>query len=119
MIHVEDVRTTVDWYASIGFRVLGTGDDGAEMVWAEVGFGSGRVMFTAGGGRGSPRRREVDLYVHTEGIDALHRTLAGRGIEVIEAPHDTFYGMHEVIVRDPNGFWITFGEPAAVSEAGA
>jgi uncharacterized glyoxalase superfamily protein PhnB len=119
MIHVADVRATVAWYASIGFRVLGTGDDGSEMVWAEVAFGSGRVMFNAGGGPGSPRRREVDLYVHVEGIDALHRTLVGRGVEVIEAPHDTFYGMHEVIVRDVNGFWITFGEPAARTEASA
>jgi uncharacterized glyoxalase superfamily protein PhnB len=119
MIHVKDVRATVEWYASIGFRVLETGDDGREMVWAEVAFGAGRVMFSAGGGPGSPRRREVDLYVHTEGIDALHRTLAERGVEVIEAPHDTFYGMHEVIVRDVNGFWITFGEPAPASAASA
>ena len=119
MIHVEDVRATVAWYASIGFRVLATGDDGGEMVWAEVAFGSGRVMFSAGGGPGSPRRREVDLYVHAEGIDALHRVLSSRGVAVIEAPHDTFYGMHEVIVRDLNGFWITFGEPAAKVEANA
>ena len=119
MIHVEDVRATVDWYVSIGFRALGTGDDGNEMVWAEGGFGSGRVMFSAGGKPGWPHRREVDLYVHTEKIDALHRAFAERGIEVIETPHDTFYGMREVIVRDPNGFWITFGEPAAKTEASA
>jgi hypothetical protein len=27
-----------------------------------------------------------------------------------EAPHNMFYGMREVIVRDLNGFWITFGQ---------
>jgi hypothetical protein len=30
----------------------------------------------------------------------------------VEDPHDTFYGMREFIVRDNNGFWITFGQPS-------
>jgi hypothetical protein len=30
---------------------------------------------------------------------------------MIEALHNTFYGMREFIIRDLNGFWITFGEP--------
>jgi hypothetical protein len=29
---------------------------------------------------------------------------------VIEGPHNTFYGMREVIIRDLNRFWITFGQ---------
>jgi catechol 2,3-dioxygenase-like lactoylglutathione lyase family enzyme len=118
MIHVRDVRATVEWYVSIGFRVLGTAEDGEEMDWAEVAFGAGRVMFSAGGGPGSPHRREVDLYVHTGDVDGLAGRLAGVA-EVVEAPHDTFYGMRELIVRDLNGFWITFGEPAARPEADA
>jgi len=118
MIHVRDVRATVDWYVAIGFRVLNTAEDDGEMDWAEVGLGTGRVMFSAGGGPGSPHRREVDLYVHTEDVDGLAGRLAGIA-EVVEAPHDTFYGMRELIIRDVNGFWITFGEPAARSESGA
>ncbi len=26
-------------------------------------------------------------------------------------PYDAFYGMREFIIRDCNGFWITFGQP--------
>jgi hypothetical protein len=29
--------------------------------------------------------------------------------DVIAEPDDTDYGMREFIIRDPNGFWITFG----------
>jgi hypothetical protein len=50
MIHVPDVRETVDWYKSIGFLVLSTGDDDDEMVWAEMSFGDDRIMFSAGDG---------------------------------------------------------------------
>jgi hypothetical protein len=31
-------------------------------------------------------------------------------VEVVEGPHDTFYGMREFIIRDLNRFWITFGQ---------
>ena len=31
-------------------------------------------------------------------------------VDVVEAPHDTEYGMRELIIRDLNRFWITFGE---------
>ena len=28
-------------------------------------------------------------------------------------PHDMFYGMRELIIRDINRFWITFGKESA------
>jgi hypothetical protein len=31
-------------------------------------------------------------------------------VDVVEVPHDTFYGMRELIIRDLNRFWITFGQ---------
>ena len=110
MFHVPDVRRTVDWYRDIGFEVKETyGDGGDGLSFAIVAFGAGEVMFSSGGSLGSRHRREVDLYVYTEEIDQLHDRIKDR-IEIIEEPHDMFYGMREVIVRDLNGFWITFGQ---------
>ena len=34
-----------------------------------------------------------------------------RKAEVVEGLHSTEYGMREFIVKDLNGFWITFGQP--------
>ncbi len=31
--------------------------------------------------------------------------------KVVEGLYDAFYGMREFIIRDINGFWITFGQP--------
>lgn len=113
MIHVPNVRATVDWYKSIGFKVIVMyGDEGEGLSFAMLSFGSGEVMFSSGGHASESRRREVDLYVYSDGVDDLYRRLKDR-VEVVEDLHDSFYGMREFIIRDVNRFWITFGQPSA------
>ncbi|HET6855027.1 MAG TPA: VOC family protein [Pyrinomonadaceae bacterium] len=110
MIHVPDVRATVEWYESIGFRVVATyGNEGDGWSFAIVSFGKGEVMFSQDGETSSKRRREVDLYVYTDDVDEVYERLKDR-VEVVEGPHNTFYGAREVIIRDLNRFWITFGQ---------
>ena len=41
--------------------------------------------------------------------EEVSRRLQGQ-VEVVKDLHETFYGMREFIVRDLNGFWITFGQ---------
>jgi catechol 2,3-dioxygenase-like lactoylglutathione lyase family enzyme len=110
MIHVPDVRATVAWYVSIGFTVVETyGNESSGLSFAILAIGSSQVLFNQGGQPGTARRREVDLYVSTENVDELYERLKDR-VEVIEGPHDMFYGMREFIIRDLNRFWITFGQ---------
>lgn len=66
-------------------------------------------MFNQGGQVSTAHRREVDLYIETNGVDDLYERLKER-VEVVESPHDTFYGMREFIFRDLNRFWITFAQ---------
>ena len=116
MFHVPDVRRTVDWYRDIGFDVKVTYDDNrGGLSFAIMSFGAGEVMFSSGGRLSSHHRREVDLYTYTDDVDSLHDQLKDR-VEIVEGPHNMFYGMREIIVRDVNGFWITFGQeiPAEV-----
>ena len=120
MIHVPDVGATVDWYAAIGFTVLETyGDHRGGLSFAKLSFGSGEVAFSSGGSASTRERREMDLYVHTEDVDALYGQLRAR-VEIVEGPHETFYGMRELIIRDLNRYWITFAEvsPAELLMAG-
>ena len=133
LIHVPDVRATALWYRGIGFALvawhacdadgLGSGEppaDDAEWDWALVRYGAGEVMFNIGGEESDAPRREVDLYVKVDpregrGVDALHAVLKDRA-EVIEPPYDAFHGNRELIVRDLNGFWITFGQAIAAAD---
>ena len=110
MIHVPDVRAAIDWYQGIGFHVVETFDNGSSgLSFAILSFGSTQVMFNAGGRAASQERRDVDLYLYCADVDGIHARLKER-VDVIEGPHDTFYAMREILVRDLNGFWITFGE---------
>jgi len=113
MIHVPNVRETIDWYKSIGFLVTGANEeDDGEIDWAMLSFGDGRIMFSEGGRPSAQDRREVDLYVHTVNIDELFQRLKDQ-VEIREGLHNTFYGMREFTIRDINGFWVTFGEPVS------
>ena len=111
MIHVPDVRATVEWYESIGFSVAATYADetGNNYSFAIVTFGDSEVMFNTDGESSDKWRREVDLYLYVENVDEIYESLKDR-VDVVEGPHDKFYGMREVIVRDLNRFWITFGQ---------
>jgi hypothetical protein len=116
MIHVPDVSATAAWYEAIGFRIVQTAaGEGGGLSFAMLAYGESEVMFNVGGTESGARRREVDLYVYADDVDGLHATLKDR-VDVVEGPHDTFYGMREVIIRDLNRFWITFGESSAAAQ---
>src|SRR5215475_2961901 len=102
MIHVPDVRATIEWYKAVGFELVQVNEDEGEIDWALLSFGSGQVMFSAGGSTSPAARREVDLYVNTNDVVGLYEQLKGR-VDVHKGIHDTFYGMREFIVRDLNG----------------
>jgi hypothetical protein len=110
MIRVPDVRAAVEWYTSIGFRLAGVHDEDGEMDRASLEWGETGIMLNAGGLPSSRDRRELDLGVETDDVEELAARLKGR-VEVVEDLNDTFYGMRELIIRDLNRFWITFGQP--------
>jgi uncharacterized glyoxalase superfamily protein PhnB len=110
MIHVASVSATVDWYASIGFQLVRQNEEDGEVNWAKLTFGNSEVMFQSGGKLSTEHRREVNLYILTDNVDDVYRRLKDR-VQVVEEPHDTFYGMRELIIRDVNRFRISFGQP--------
>ena len=110
MIHVPDVRVAIDWYTSIGFTLVRQNEEDGEINWAKLSFENSELMFNSGGKPSAEHRREIDLYITTDNLDDFYRRLKDR-VQIVETPHDTFYGMREFIVRDLNRFWITFGQP--------
>jgi uncharacterized glyoxalase superfamily protein PhnB len=111
MIHVPDVSKATQWYGALGFTLERTSEHDGVTDWALMSFGAGRIMFNAGGNTSVAERREVDLYVDVDDVDGVYARLKG-SCDVRKGLHDTFYDTREFIVRDPNGFWVTFGAPA-------
>lgn len=116
MIHVPNVQATADWYKEIGFTVIDSFDDLGEMNWALLSLGTSEIMFNAGGRSSSSERREVDLYVYVDNVDDLYIRLKDCA-DVVGEIDNTFYGMREFIIRDPNRFWVTFGQEASPRQA--
>ena len=115
MIHVPDVRATVAWYESIGFSVLHAYEDPDEgMTFALLLYGNSQVMLRLSG----EDRREVDLYIRTNEVDRLYERLKDR-VQIRLGLEETFYGAREFIVRDLNGFWLTFGQDLDVNAVGS
>lgn len=111
MLHVPDVKAAVDWYVSIGFVVRATHEEsGCPMDWASLTFGVSEVMLSTGGKPASTPRRDADLYIQVDDLEERYRTIAPKAC-IVETPHETEYGMQEFIIKDLNGFWLTFAEP--------
>ncbi len=114
MIHVPDVEATAAWYARLGFAAE-TVSDGEQMVWAKLTLGDQAVMLNCGGRAPEHDRRDVDLYVGVDDVDAWRARLPG-DVEVIQDLYVAYHGMREFIVRDLNGFWVTFGQWVGVPD---
>lgn len=50
------------------------------------------------------------MYITTGNADDLYRRVKDR-VQIVEDLCDAFYGMREFVIRDINGFWVTFGQP--------
>jgi uncharacterized glyoxalase superfamily protein PhnB len=120
---VEDVDESVSYYEKVlGFKLeISVPKDNGKLQWAMVSRDSVDIMLheraniieempelegtEPGGG-------SITLYVKMEGIDNFYEEVRMRNdTEIIKEPNTTFYGMNEFILRDINGYIITFAEP--------
>jgi uncharacterized glyoxalase superfamily protein PhnB len=53
---------------------------------------------------------ERDVYLYVDDVDALHKELVGRGATILEPPHVAPHGIYELLVEDPDGYRLVFGE---------
>jgi uncharacterized glyoxalase superfamily protein PhnB len=116
ILKVTDMERTVGWYTAAGFKVRGRVDDEA-MNWCEVSHGQTVIQFLAGETpwAGEPCFTGC-LYVNVNDIEAVFSALAEPvvsewGIE------DRPWGPREVVLTDPDGYFITFTEPPAPNRA--
>jgi catechol 2,3-dioxygenase-like lactoylglutathione lyase family enzyme len=51
------------------------------------------------------------LTVVVPDVDAAHEAARGRGVEVLEAPRDLFYGQRRMLIRGPEGLVVDVSSP--------
>lgn len=108
---MPDVVATAEYYRDIlGFKILGyfaeppvysmVARDGVE-----IHFGKAE---TAGVSNSTVRSGSFDVYIWVSDIKAIFEELTASGAEILEGPVNRIYESTEVVVRDCNGFVLTF-----------
>ena len=114
---VRDVDAAVRYYVdALGFQVdARVPEDAAQPAeWAMVKRDNASFMFEKrepfGDGTG------VDFYLNVTDVMEFLEELRTRGADVVGEPEDTWYGMRNVTVRDPNGYQLIFSSPVPAKE---
>jgi len=125
MFRVADMRATVRWYESIGFRVDERYEDGGELMFARLSFGKGELTLSPGGTAGP---HDVSLWFFTDRVQQLYErlkerqlraaqaALAGRTdmepeVRFLEDLYEPFYGGRQFSIRDNNDLPLIFWQP--------
>lgn len=116
ILKTEDLRSTIAWYEAIGFELAGAVPED-EPTWAELGRDRLIVQFVQGDTPwDGPPTLTGCLYVHPASVRSVYDQVkdvvtAEWGVE--ERP----WGARELTLRDPNGYFVTFTEPAGPDDS--
>jgi uncharacterized glyoxalase superfamily protein PhnB len=75
------------------------------------------LMFGVPMGSGALDPDGLTLFYSSEGVDAYHDEVSGRGVDIAEGLTDQFWGDRTFIVRDPWGLHLMFGQTVAEMSA--
>jgi hypothetical protein len=107
-----DIQSTIEWYLAAGFELTGRHPENGVPTWCEVHRDGLVVQFLTGDTPWpGPPTMTGTLYVHPPSVQGVYdqikeRVIPSWGPEVRE------WGTRELGLRDPNGYFITFTEPA-------
>src|SRR5690242_13948392 len=114
MLSVADLQRTMRFYCDeLGFRVVNTFGN-PDPVWCMLRRDGVSVMFNqppAEEMSDVPRRaKDFQIYYfYPDDVTALHRALRQKNLAVTDL-RVTVYGMKEFELRDPDGYWLWFGQ---------
>ena len=99
-----EVTVTVPHEDTVGFAILVK--DGVEVMLQSV----SSILADLGAGTGEVNGRSAALFIEVSDLAAVEQSL---GKYPIEMPRrTTFYGMHEIGVREPGGHFVVFAQRA-------
>jgi catechol 2,3-dioxygenase-like lactoylglutathione lyase family enzyme len=121
MLSVSDLRRTVAFYChELGFRCSGTFGD-PDPMWCHLERDGMRLMLNPppAAEMAELPRRAKDFQVFPDNVASLHTDWKTKGLPVTNL-RVTIYKMKEFELRDPDGYWLWFGqdtnEPPTISE---
>jgi glyoxylase I family protein len=122
LLQVFDMPTSIRFYRDVlGFEVVHTSRPGDEFDWALLRLNDVELMLNTAYERddrpavADPHRisahQDTGLYFGCPDVDAAYRDLRAKGLDVQE-PVIRNYGMKQLVVKDPDGYYLCFQWPA-------
>jgi catechol 2,3-dioxygenase-like lactoylglutathione lyase family enzyme len=118
---VSDMRRTLEFYIEkLGFTQTAFYPIESDPEWTEVRRDDVAIHFYTEAPHATKYSPVCSgtLYFYPEGVEALAAELGGK-VTFAWGPHVTDAGMREFGLRDPNGYYIAFTEPAGGTTSGA
>lgn len=118
LLQVYDMRKSIAWYRDVlGFEVLQTHEPEGHLYWAMLKLGGAVLMLNSKyeDDKRPPQpemvtgRDDVTLYFGCDDVDAAYEQLKGKCD--VAAPKTAYYGMRQMIVRDPDQVELVFQHP--------
>jgi hypothetical protein len=115
ILKAVDIPETVEWYRRIGFEERGSFPDEAP-TWCELGRDDLVVQFVSGETpwEGPPALTGC-LYVHPASVERMYEQVKD-GVVCEWGVEEREWETRELTLRDPNGYYVTFSEPASGTE---
>ena len=109
---VRDMDETLEFYRKLGFRLTGCYPEESNPTWTEVQRDSVTLQFHAEPPIGTPPKPVCSgtFYFFPDSVLALAEELRGK-VDFAWGPEVMDYGMRELGIQDPNGYYLAFTEP--------
>ena len=115
LLAVDDLESSLAfWQDLLGFKLVGQAEsDDGHIFWCRLERGNSSIMLQAAEAEDGPakaRGRGVTLYFVCDDVDALYQEAVSRGLRV-DPPTVAPYGMRQLYVPEPNGYFVCFESP--------
>ena len=112
ILKTTDVARTREWYRRVGFEVREVFPESGEPTWCEVSR-DGVVLQFLGGETPwpGPPTFTGTIYFRPQSVEALYEQIKDH-TPPVWGPEVRDWGARELGLQDPNGYFLTFTEPA-------
>jgi uncharacterized glyoxalase superfamily protein PhnB len=122
LLNVEDIEASLRfWRDLVGFEVTYRYEPDGKLMFASLQGGEVKLMLNRRGGdpsfrRARPHYTEAVFSFAVDSVQALVADLRAKGFDAPD-PVAEFYGLDEIVVRDPDGYEVAFNSPTRAAPA--
>lgn len=109
---VHEISASLRFYEQVlGLKRRVTVPEQEPFVFVSLVAGDVEIFLNQDQSDAGPKAGGMSLYVELQGLDQLLTRVQQHGIKIEIPLNETFYGMREFAVLDPDGYMIIFAEP--------